>query len=92
MGVMARRCVRTGAQQLRPYCPFFIRFFDGGLYEVGEYIVGVFAEPESGLAFFGFQGDIWDTQKDMMIQIVGAVLGLLAWFFVLRRKNFYMHL
>jgi putative membrane protein len=34
---------------------------------------------ESGAAFLGSQGDIWDAQKDMLMDILGGcVFGLLA--------------
>jgi putative membrane protein len=55
---------------------FSIAFAIGSLYEVGEFVVGVIVDPEAGLAFLGFQGDIWDTQKDMSLQGIGALVGL----------------
>ena len=50
----------------------------GALYEVAEFIVGVTAEPGKGLGFLGFQGDVWDTQKDMFLQSLGALATLCA--------------
>jgi putative membrane protein len=32
---------------------------------------------EAAEAFLGTQGDAWDTQSDMFLALVGAVLGLL---------------
>ena len=29
----------------------------------------------AGLAFLGSQGDIWDAQKDMLMDTLGAILG-----------------
>jgi len=55
---------------------FALVFAVGGLYEVAEFAVGLVVNPEAGLAFLGFQGDIWDTQKDMLLQGLGALLGL----------------
>lgn len=55
---------------------FGLVFSVGSIYEIGEFVVGIIADPESGLAFLGFQGDIWDTQKDMLLQGVGAIIGL----------------
>ena len=60
---------------------FAISFSVGALYEVGEFVVGVVGDPEAGLAFLGFQGDIWDTQKDMALQGIGAICGILSLFF-----------
>lgn len=52
----------------------------GGLYEVGEYVAGQIVDPRAGLNFLGFQGDIWDTQKDMGFQALGAITALLLMF------------
>ena len=48
----------------------------GAIYEIAEFIVGIYAKPGAGLAFLGFQGDIWDTQKDMLLQLIGVVIGI----------------
>ncbi len=48
----------------------------GAVYEIAEFVVGVTVSPEKGLGFLGFQGDVWDTQKDMALQTLGALLWL----------------
>lgn len=73
---------------LAPYLPskkffqclfvFGIIFSIGSLYEIAEFAVGVLVSPEQGLGFLGFQGDIWDTQKDMVLQTLGALMGIAA--------------
>ncbi len=60
---------------------FAISFSVGALYEVGEFVVGIVGDPAAGLAFLGFQGDIWDTQKDMALQGIGTICGILSVFF-----------
>ena len=55
---------------------FSIIVATGSLYEIAEFVVGILVEPEAGLAFLGFQGDIWDTQKDVLLQAVGSLLAL----------------
>jgi uncharacterized membrane protein YjdF len=35
---------------------------------------------EAGLAFLGSQGDIWDAQKDMALDMLGAAVALLIFF------------
>ncbi|VVH65377.1 hypothetical protein BSPLISOX_2294 [uncultured Gammaproteobacteria bacterium] len=48
-------------------------------YEIIEMTYAVVAGGESGAAFLGSQGDIWDAQKDMLMDILGGcVFGLLA--------------
>ena len=66
---------------------FCLVFSIGSLYEVSEFIAGVIVEPEPGLAFLGFQGDIWDTQKDMLLQAIGAILGLFLISTFLPKRN-----
>lgn len=46
-------------------------------YELIEFGVSV-VTGSAGDAFLGTQGDIWDTQKDMAMALVGAVASLLA--------------
>jgi putative membrane protein len=46
--------------------------FWGALYEVIEMYYAISEGGESGAAFLGSQGDIWDAQKDMFLDILGA--------------------
>ncbi len=41
---------------------------------------------ESGAAFLGSQGDIWDAQKDMLMDTLGAVTAVIV-FLVTRRRD-----
>lgn len=47
--------------------------FWAALYEIIETIYAVVEGGESGAAFLGSQGDIWDAQKDMALDILGAI-------------------
>ena len=47
-------------------------------YEITEWWIAVLASPEAGQAYLGSQGDPWDTQKDMLLDGIGAVLGVLT--------------
>ena len=60
--------------------------FWGALYEVIETIYAIQEGGESGAAFLGSQGDIWDAQKDMLLDILGAITVSILIFFVWRRK------
>jgi putative membrane protein len=44
----------------------------GAFYEFIEWWVSVLVTPELGDKFLGTQGDIWDTQWDMFLALVGA--------------------
>src|SRR6266496_4653880 len=48
----------------------------GAFYEFIEWWVSVLATPSLGDKFLGTQGDIWDTQWDMFLALVGAVCAL----------------
>ncbi len=45
-------------------------------YELVEWLVAI-VSGEAGDAFLGTQGDMWDTQTDMALALVGAVCALL---------------
>jgi putative membrane protein len=47
-------------------------------YEIFEWWIVVFAAPDVGVAYLGSQGDPWDAQKDMLLDGVGAICGLLV--------------
>ena len=55
-------------------------------YEIIEWIYAVTSDPASGSAFLGSQGDIWDAQKDMLMDTLGAVFAL--GIYALRRTIF----
>ena len=46
-------------------------------YEITEWWIAVSTSPETGSAYLGSQGDPWDTQKDMLMDWIGAVAGVL---------------
>ncbi|OON67918.1 DUF2238 domain-containing protein [Hymenobacter sp. CRA2] len=48
-------------------------------YEIIEWLYAATAGGESGAAFLGSQGDIWDAQKDMLADTSGAVAALLLY-------------
>lgn len=47
-----------------------------GFYEMIEMVVAMIVSPESGDAYLGTQGDIWDAQKDMLMAFSGAVTAM----------------
>lgn len=58
-------------------------------YELIEWIYAATANPEAGVAYLGSQGDIWDAQKDMLANTLGALFATILFFFLHRlwRKN-----
>ena len=56
------------------------------VYEIIEWLYAAIEGGSAGAAFLGSQGDIWDAQKDMLADILGAVVvGVL--FLVQGRRN-----
>jgi putative membrane protein len=47
-------------------------------YELIEWWAALLTSPETGAAFLGTQGDVWDTQWDMLMALVGAACALIS--------------
>ncbi len=60
--------------------------FWGALYEVIEMVYAIKEGGDAGAAFLGSQGDIWDAQKDMLLDILGALAVSVLFYFVWRKK------
>lgn len=54
-------------------------------YELIEWIYAALAAPEAGAAYLGSQGDIWDAQKDMLADTLGALFA--TTFFFWKKRN-----
>jgi putative membrane protein len=65
--------------------PLFAIMSVAALYEIIEWIYAASAAPQAGEAYLGSQGDIWDAQKDMLADTLGALFAL-ALFAALRRR------
>ena len=49
-------------------------------YELIEWVYAAYGgNPEAGADFLGSQGDIWDAQKDMLMDTLGAITSLLLY-------------
>ena len=51
-------------------------------YEVIEWQYAVIDGGEAGLEVLGSQGDIWDAQKDILADTLGALTSLLIFLFI----------
>jgi putative membrane protein len=65
------------------YALFFIMAL-ACAYELFEWWYAITADPDAGIAILGSQGDIWDAQKDMLMDTIGGVVGVI--FFWLRKR------
>ena len=57
-----------------------------GLFEIVEWLYAVSADPVAGAEFLGSQGDIWDAQKDMLADGLGAVAACALYLGVYRSR------
>jgi putative membrane protein len=55
-------------------------------YELFEWRYAIGENPEAGLAVLGSQGDIWDAQKDMLMDTIGGAIGTVLAIIFLRKK------
>ena len=81
----SRRLVRSRVV-LFLFPVFSIAFVAMG-YELIEWWFAVLAgDAEAGAAFLGSQGDIWDAQKDMLADTLGAIAATVLFFALNRRQ------
>lgn len=60
--------------------PIFVIATVAMTYEIIEWIYAASSNPEAGLAYLGSQGDIWDAQKDILADTLGAILATTIFF------------
>ena len=51
-------------------------------YEIIEWLYAVIDGGEAGMEFLGSQGDVWDAQKDMLADTLGAIFSLVLFWFI----------
>jgi len=79
LGIPIREILMQVIQTSRRWMAFLtasIVLAIGAFYEFIEWWVAVLATPNLGTAFLGTQGDVWDTQWDMFLALVGAICTL----------------
>ena len=65
----------------RFFFPFAIIIMCSSLYEIFEWLSVIVFTPERTTLFLGAQGDLFDTQKDMMLASIGAFICATITFF-----------
>ncbi|NLG35142.1 MAG: DUF2238 domain-containing protein [Lentisphaerae bacterium] len=61
-------------------------FAVAGLFEIIEWLYAACSDPVAGVEFLGSQGDIWDAQKDMLADGLGAVVACAVYHRMHRRR------
>lgn len=62
--------------------PLFVIATIAASYEIIEWVFAANADPAAGIAYLGSQGDIWDAQKDMLADTLGAVTAAMFFFWM----------
>jgi len=65
---------------------FFIMSIAAG-YEIVEWAYAVIDGGNTGIEFLGSQGDIWDAQKDMLADTIGALISLSLFWYIRADKK-----
>lgn len=68
------------------FAVFSIAFVAMG-YELIEWVFAATEGGEAGTNFLGSQGDIWDAQKDMLADTLGAIAAASTYFITAKKKN-----
>ena len=63
----------TASKGLMAFTGITAIFTVAAVYEIIEWWYAASADPAAGIAFLGSQGDIWDAQKDMLADGLGAI-------------------
>ncbi|SMD02363.1 putative membrane protein [Desulfocicer vacuolatum DSM 3385] len=53
-----------------------------GTYEVMEWQFAILGDPKAGIEVLGSQGDIWDAQKDIVADTLGAIFAIVIFHFL----------
>ena len=77
--LIARRLVRS--RWIVLLFPIFAIATVAGVYEIMEWQYAMSADSKAGLAVLGSQGDVWDAQKDILADILGAILVMMLFFY-----------
>jgi putative membrane protein len=71
----------------RNLVPLMFVMSNSELFEIIEWQAAEIFGGDLGQAYLGTQGDIWDAQKDSLMAVLGAILGLVLHRLLERRRN-----
>ena len=60
--------------------PILIILSASALYEIIEWLVADVFFVEEGISYLGTQGDVWDSQKDMLMAFLGVIIAALLYY------------
>lgn len=82
---IAMRSLRVTGNWLY-YLPVECTLAFSAIYEILEALMANILTPERGEEFVGMQGDMWDSQEDMFMAGIGAVIGVLIIAAIVKRR------
>jgi len=66
--------------------PLFTVFAVASGYEILEWLYAISAEESAGTAVLGSQGDVWDAQRDMLADGLGALFAMALFAMIYRKR------
>jgi putative membrane protein len=69
------------------YFPIETAMAFGAVYECIEATVASIVSPDAGEAFVGMQGDMWDSQKDMAMGMLGGIIAMSTLWLIRRLRQ-----
>lgn len=69
------------------YIPVLIMISFGEMYELIEWITSMIVAPDAGIAFLGSQGDVFDAQKDISLNLTGTLIATIITFLFEKNKE-----
>lgn len=72
--LMAARAPGRGLWRVLPAVTFL--WSHAALYEIVEWVAALSFGGDLGMAYLGTQGDAWDAQRDMALQLLGTLCGV----------------
>ncbi len=76
----------TNKKWILVFMPIFFIMSVAAGYELFEWQFALMADPNAGAEVLGSQGDVWDAQKDILADTLGAIFSTTL-FFIIRRKE-----
>jgi putative membrane protein len=70
----------------RYYLPIECTLALSAFYEMLEAAMASVLSPQRGEEFVGMQGDIWDSQKDMLMAGIGSIVAMVVLYYVRKRR------
>ncbi len=77
----------TTARSVTYLFALFAIIATAGIYEIMEWQFAILGNPEAGIEVLGSQGDVWDAQKDILADTLGAVAVLYFFHLVHGRRS-----